>query len=192
MANLNQPRGFKPVRASDNSPFSGGFNTYRVPSGFATALYAGDVVKLLTTGYLDKALAGQQFRGVAGGFRWTGIDGVPRFASYLPAGTATLSAQDILVEVYDDPNTLFEAQFCNSTTTATLASSGKLYNLIDTGGNAAAQLSGEGIDFTTSSTSSGQFRALRPVPRADNDLTAAYQRWEFVPVMHDLRVQTGV
>lgn len=192
MANINAPRGFKPLRLVDGSPFVAVMNSYRLPSGYATAVAVGDVVKFLTTGYLAKAAAGDQLRGVVAGFQWTASDGTPKWAQVLPAGTVTQNAADIVVQVYDDPRIVYEALFTNSSTAPAMAQRGKLFNLIDAGVNLSQGLSGEGIDQTTQSTSSGQFRALQPVSRADNDTTSAYQRWEFVAALHDFRVNTGV
>ena len=194
MSNINAPRGFKPLRYVDGRPFSGATGaSYHLPSGYGTAIAAGDVVKLLTTGYLAKANPGDQMRGVVLGFRYVDpVNQLPRFVSYWPAGQVTMNGQDAIVEVADDAGLVFEAVFTNSAAVPALGQTGKLFNLIDTGIQAGPQLSGEGIDLTTQSTVTGQFRALQAVGRADNDTTSAYQRWEFVPALHDFRVNTGV
>ena len=193
MSNINAPRGFKPLRYVDGRPFSGAGSSYHLPSGYGTAIAVGDVVKLTTTGYLAKALPGDQMRGVVGGFRYVDpVNQLPRFVSYWPAGQVTQNGADATVEVYDDPGLVFEAVFTNSAGVPGLSQTGKLFNLYDAGILAAPQLSGEGIDLTTQSTAAGQFRALQPVGRADNDLTSAFQRWEFVPALHDFRVNSGV
>ncbi len=193
MSNINAPRGFKPLRYVDGRPFSGAGSSYHLPSGYGTAFAAGDVAKLLTTGYLAKATPGDQLRGVVAGFRYVDpVNQLPRFVSFWPAGQVTMNGVDAVVEVYDDPGLVFEAVFTNAATVPGLSQTGKLFNLIDTGVLAGPQLSGEGIDITTQSTSVGQFRALQPVGRADNDTTSAYQRWEFVPALHDFRVNSGV
>ena len=193
MSNINAPRGFKPLRYVDGRPFSGAGSSYHLPSGYGTSIAVGDAVKLTTTGYLAKALPGDQIRGVVGGFRYVDpVNQLPRFVSYWPAGQVTQNGADATVEVYDDPGLVFEAVFTNSAAVPGLSQTGKLFNLYDAGILAAPQLSGEGIDLTTQSTAAGQFRALQPVGRADNDLTSAFQRWEFVPALHDFRVNSGV
>ena len=193
MSNINAPRGFKPLRYVDGRPFSGAGSSYHLPSGYGTALAIGDVVKLLTTGYIAKANPGDQLRGVVGGFRFVAPTGqYPLFTSYWPPGQVTTNGADAVVEVYDDPGLVFEAVFTNSASVPGLGQTGKLFNLIDTGALPGPQLSGEGVDFTTQSTAVGQFRALQPIGRADNDLTSAYQRWEFVAALHDFRVNSGV
>jgi hypothetical protein len=192
MANSNTPRGFKPAVDNDFRPFNGGTRWYQLPSNFATAIYAGDVVKFLTTGYLAKAVAGDQMRGVVAGFRWTAATGIPVVGVYLPANTVTLNGADIQVQVYDDPNMVFEAVFTNSTSVPAFADKGATFNLIDTGGSAASGLSGEGIDYTTLNTTAQQFRFMDFVQRPDNDVTSANSRGLFAPALHDFRVNTGI
>ena len=192
MSNTNTPRGFKPLRYVDNRPFSGGFNTYRIASGYATNIFAGDVVKLLTTGYINKASAGDQMRGVALGFRWTASNGVPQWSAYWPASTVTFNSLDAVIEVIDDPKVIFEAVFTNSTSVPATADIGANFNLIDNGGSTATGLSGEGIDYTTLTTSAAQFNLIEYVTRIDNDTTSAYSRGQFLPKLHDFNVTTGI
>ena len=192
MANSNTPRGFKPVKYADNRPFNGSATTYQIPSGYATTIYAGDVVKFLTTGYLAKAVAGDQWRGVVAGFRYTNAAGLPQFVPIWLAGTLTLNAQDVQVEIYDDPKLVFESVFTNSSNVPAFADKGATFNLIDNGGTIASGLSGEGIDYTTLNTSAQQFRFLDFVQRADNDVTSANSRGLFMPALHDFNVNTGI
>lgn len=169
--------------------------SYALNSGYGTALYTGDVVKALSTGYLAKAAATEQMRGVAYGFKWIGADGVPKFQPYWPAGTVTLGASDAEVLVIDDPNVLFEAQMGGATTDWTIAMNGAIFELGDAGGSAGTGLSGEYVDITTLKTTAGQWRLMGPIMRPDNDLrasNAAYARVLVAPDLHDFRVNTGI
>lgn len=192
MPNINAPRGFKPIRYVDGRPYNGALNPYRLNSGYATNLFVGDAVKLLTTGYLAKALPGDTIRGVIAGFNWVQLGGIPAPFKYWPAGTTTVANQDAEVLVVDDPGVVFEAVFTNSTAVPVVADIGASFNLFDAGGVAAPGLSGQGIDYTTNGTGAQQFRFLRFVDRQDNDITSAYSRGNFVPLMHDFRVNVGV
>lgn len=192
MSNVNAPRGFKPLKYVDGRPFNGSIATYQLPTAYATAVYAGDVVKFLTTGYLAKAVAGDQWRGVVAGFRWTNAFGVPTVAMYLPASTATLNGTDIQVEVYDDPGLVYEAVFTNSSSVPAFADKGAAFNLIDTGGTPGNGLSGEGIDYTTLGTGLLQFRFLDFVQRVDNDITSANSRGLFAPLNQDFRINAAI
>jgi len=195
MPNTNAPRGFKPRKDAIGSAWASTLNSYPLPSGYATPIYTGDVVKVLTTGYVNKAVAGDQFRGVAAGFKWTGTDGRFFSSPFWPGGTVTQNAKDAQVLVQDDHNTVFEAQFTNSATVPTASVQGKTFNLFDAGGVNATGLSGEGIDLTTLGTSAQQFRCIGFSTRPDNDITAAggaYSYGLFVPALHDFRVNTGI
>jgi hypothetical protein len=192
MANTNSPNGFKPLGSVYGAPYSGALSTYKLPSGYGTAVYPGDVVKFLTTGYVAKAAAGDQFRGIAVGFSWIGTDGRPNTLRYWPASTVTFGAADVSVQVIDDPNVLFEAQFGNSTSVPAFADQGATFNLFDAGGNTSFATSGEGVDYTTLNTTALQFRFVRFVPKVDNDTTSAYSRGIFAPALHDYRVNTGI
>jgi hypothetical protein len=192
MANTNAPFGFKPARNAYGAPYNGSLSTYKLNSGYGTAIYPGDAVKLLTTGYLAKAAAGDTIAGIAVGFSWVQASGQPNTQRYWPASTTTLNSADAQVQVIDDPNVIFEVQFGNSTSVPATADIGALFDLYDAGGSATNASSGEGIDYTTLATSGKGFRFVGFVPRVDNDLTSAYSRGLFAPVLHAARVQTGI
>jgi hypothetical protein len=192
MPNINAPRGFLPVRGAYGQPYSGATNEYPVLASYATAIYSGDAVKLLTTGLINKAAAGDQLRGIAVGFRWVGADGITRYSPYWPGATTTLGSQNATAIVIDDPNVIFETQFANSTSAPVQADMGALFDLIDAGGSTFTGLSGEGLDYTTLATTTKVFRAISFVPRGDNDTAAAYSRVLCTIALHDFRVNTGI
>lgn len=192
MSNVNAPRGFKPARYVDGRPFNGAVSAYRLPSAYASNLFVGDVVKLLSTGYLAKAAAGDQFRGVVVGINWVQANGVPGTQRYWPANTVTNNGADAEVLVADDPGLVFEAVFTNSASVPAVADIGATFNLFDAGGSPASGLSGEGIDYTTGSSGAAQFRFLSFVKRGDNDVASANSRGLFAPALHDFRVNTGI
>lgn len=195
MPNTNKPFGFKPVGNLLGGAWNGGMRSYRLNSGYGSAIFTGDVVKLLTSGYLAKAAATEQMRGVAMGFKWVGADGIPAHSPYFPASTVTLGATDVEVLVVDDPNTVFEAQFGGATTDFGAAQIGAIFELGAGTGSAATGISGDYLDITTLKTTAGQFRLLDAVRRPDNDLrsgNAAYARVLVTPALHDFRVTTGI
>lgn len=195
MPNTNAPRGFKPRKDAIGSAWSSTLNSYPLPSGYATSIFTGDVAKVLTTGYVAKAVAGDQFRGVVAGFKYTGTDGRTISSPVWLAGTVTQNGKDAQVLVQDDPNTVFEAQFTNSATIPTASVQGKTFNLFDAGGVPVTGLSGEGIDLTTQGVGAQQFRCIGFATRPDNDITAAggaNSYGLFVPALHDFRVNTGI
>ena len=46
MANVVEKYGLRPVRKLDGSPFINAQNRYRIASGYATAIFQGDLVNL--------------------------------------------------------------------------------------------------------------------------------------------------
>ena len=191
MANLLAPRGFAPRRTNAGEAWASTLNTYKIPSGFATSLFTGDVVKFLTTGYLAKALPGDQFRGVVAGFKYTDPTGRRVAASVFVAGTVTYNAKDVEVLVMDSGSACFEAQFVGASVPQ-FADVGACFNLIDQGGSVAQGLSGEGIDYSTLTAGAAQFRFIGFSTNQANDTTSANSYGLFVPALHDFRVNTGI
>jgi hypothetical protein len=192
MPNLDTPRGFKPTRMVTGQPYSGAMTPYKIASGYATAIYSGDMVKLVTAGTIEKAAVTEQIRGVAHGFKWVQADGVVRISPYWPAGTVTLGAQPAEAYIVDDPEVVFEASFTGAATVPTIALIGSTFDAVDAGGSAASGLSGQGIGIGTTAATAKPWRFFEFVERPDNDQAAAYARGLFVPALHDLRVNTGI
>jgi hypothetical protein len=192
MPNENVPRGFKPARHAVSGFFNGAGNPYSIVSGYNTNIFTGDVVKLVAAGVIQKALVTEQMRGVAIGFQWVQPDGTTRYSPFWPANTVTLGALPATVFVVDDPNVVFEANFTNSVSVPDQTAVGATFDAFDAGGSTATGLSGQGIDFTTLATTAKPWRFMGFVQRPDNDLAAAYSRGLFMPLLHDLRVQTGI
>lgn len=192
MANENTPRGFKPVRMVSGAPYNGSLNSYKIANAYAANVFAGDPVKLLTTGYINVAGVTDQIRGIFAGVKWVGTDGVSRFSPYWPTGTATLGSLGAEALVIDDPDVLFEAQFTNSASAATQAAVGAMFDGYDAGGSTATGISGFGVDFTTLATTAKPWRFIGFVERPDNDQASAYARILVAPALHDFRVNTGI
>jgi hypothetical protein len=202
MPNTNAPRGFRHVGSLGSGlAVAGQMTQYRIASGYAANIFANDVVKFLSTGYINRVAAGEQFRGVLVSVSWVGSDGVPRQQPWWPASTVTLNAQDAYALVIDDPNAIFEARIGNASTGAQRSDVGALFDIFDSNNPTATTFSlatgqsQQGIDITTLATTLKQFRLLDYVQRPDNDLSsgnAAYAVGRFTPVNHDFRVQTGI
>lgn len=194
MPNSNFPRGFMPIRETGGSPYSGGMTWYKMLASYATAVFTGDVVKLLTTGYINLAAAGDQMRGVAAGFRYVDAFGQPKFSAYWP-GSGALSGSEVDIAVIDDPNVLFIGRFTNSASNPVRADVGANFNLFAGAGTPATGQSTMGVDYTTLTTSAAQWRFLEFLQRPDNDILAAssaYCLGVFAPALHDFRVNTGI
>ena len=102
MANTDAPNGLKPVRH-----IAGGTirpNEYKIPSGYNTAIFTGDAVKLLSSGYVAVAAAGNRLLGVFAGCSYPNSSGEQVFSRQWTASATTQGTVDVTAYIYDDPN----------------------------------------------------------------------------------------
>jgi hypothetical protein len=107
MANYDAPFGLRPSRTSISSQQQ---NRYRIASGYATAIFQGDLVAMVTGGGIERVAAGGSglILGVFNGCNYTDpTTGKPTWSNYYPGSVA---AADIIADVIDDPNATFEVQ----------------------------------------------------------------------------------
>ena len=107
MANVAEKYGLRPVRKLDGSPFINAQNRYRIASGYATAIFQGDLVKPVTGGGVERAVAATSDKviGVFNGVFYTDpTTQKPTFKNYYPGGVA---ASDIIANVIDDPSVVY-------------------------------------------------------------------------------------
>ena len=92
MANTDAPNGLKPVRH-----IAGGTirpNEYKIPSGYNTAIFTGDAVKLLSSGYVAVAAAGNRLLGVFAGCSYPNSSGEQVFSRQWTASATTQGTAD--------------------------------------------------------------------------------------------------
>jgi len=107
MANVAEKYGLRPVRKLDGSPFINAQNRYRIASGYATAIFQGDLVKPVTGGGIERAVANTSdlVVGVFNGVFYTDpTTQKPTYKNYYPGGVA---AADIVANVIDDPDVVY-------------------------------------------------------------------------------------
>ena len=107
MANTAEKYGLRPVRKLDGSPFINAQNRYRIASGYATAIFQGDLVKPVTGGGVERAVAATSDKvlGVFNGVFYTDpTTQKPTFKNHYPGGIA---ASDIIANVIDDPSVVY-------------------------------------------------------------------------------------
>tara|TARA_R100000541_G_scaffold18192_2_gene27969 strand:+ start:1646 stop:2233 length:588 start_codon:yes stop_codon:yes gene_type:complete len=110
MANKNAAFGLKPVRMMGGAPYSGGQSRYRIASGVTTPLFQGDLVTQLTAGVLGRHAASGTVPiiGVFNGVQYTDpTTGEQVFKNTYPG---SIAAADIIANVIDDQNVVFEVQ----------------------------------------------------------------------------------
>ena len=107
MSNQDASFGLRPVRTSISSQQQ---NRYRIASGYATAIYQGDLVAMVTGGGIERVAAGGSglILGVFNGCVYTDpTTGKPTYSNSYPGSVA---ASDIMANVIDDPGATFEIQ----------------------------------------------------------------------------------
>lgn len=195
MANNNAPYGFKFVRNYYSAAPTYQTSVFQIASNNTNSFGKGDVVKLLNTGYIDRALTSDTiFLGVVDRVEYfdTGI-GAKQFKNAWLAPSSALSGSCVAY-VIDDPNAVFGVQVGGSTTTGLLQTDVGVN--INFGGNATPNtLTGLSIAFldqTTinAATTTLPFRVVNvpqnlggtPVTAAPigNDSTAAYNYVEVI------------
>ena len=116
MANKDAPFGLKPIGKVGQNRDNQGLSEYDIAAS-ATAIYFQDPVKMLNTGTIGVAAAGDALLGsITGVFFTDASTSKPTFANHLDASNA---ATDIKGFVTDDPYERFEIQTNNSGASAT-------------------------------------------------------------------------
>ena len=162
MANLDAPSGARPFRH-----LSGGMiraSEYKIASGTSSNIFSGDFVKLLATGYIDVASAGNRILGVFAGVKYTASDGEVVYKKYFPTGTTTLASADVTAYVYDDPSITYRIQSAGS---ADFADIGNLADHVAGSGSTTTGQSGHEVSGTTGTGTAG-LRILRLIDDPDN------------------------
>ena len=108
MANVAEKYGLKPVRKLDGSPFINAQNRYRIAANYGTPIYQGDLVKPVTGGGIERAVANTSdlVVGVFNGVFYTDpTTQKPTYKNYYPG---TVNASDIVANVIDDPSVVYK------------------------------------------------------------------------------------
>jgi hypothetical protein len=147
MSNYDAPFGLRPSRTSISSQQQ---NRYRIASGYATAIFQGDLVKVVTGGGIERVTASpgtDLILGVFNGCNYTDpTTGKPTWSAYYPGGVA---ASDIIADVIDDPNATFEVQADAAFPVADLMGN---FNIVATAGDTTSGISRVEIGVSTGAT----------------------------------------
>jgi hypothetical protein len=107
MANTNAKFGLRPIGKLGSNSNSTGTTEYDILTGTTGSIFTGDPVKMVSTGGIAVAAAGDLLLGVFQGCQYTDSAGEVQYSPYWP--TTTVSS-DAVAFVVDDPNALFEVQ----------------------------------------------------------------------------------
>ena len=151
MANKDAAFGCRPVRMMGGAPYSGGQSRYRIASGATTPIYQGDLVTQLTAGVLGRhaATGTVPIVGVFNGVQYTDpTSGEQVYKNYYPG---SIAASDIIANVIDDPNVVFEVQADAAMPVADLFGNFDVVDASDVGDEYSGRSNTE-LDVTTGAT----------------------------------------
>ena len=168
------PRGLKPIGLLGGLPFAGSTREYLIKSGYATAIFNGDVVGLADTanstddGYIVRETVAAEVNpiGVFLGVSYTDPStGQQTFKQYYPGGIA---ASDIKAVVSVNPFTLYEVQADGAIAQTQL---GMTADLVQTSaGNTTTGNSGIQLDASTASVGGECWKIVDFVDRVGSSI----------------------
>ena len=150
MANKDAAFGLRLSRSGNGSDLQNMQNKYRIASGYGTAIFQGDMVKVVTGGGIERFADGDSgpILGVFNGCRFTDPStSKERFSNHYPASTA---AADIEAFVIDAPHAVYEIQADDTFPVADLFGNFDIVNA--DAGDTVSGISRAELDVTTGAT----------------------------------------
>ena len=190
---VSAPYGFKPVNRIDGMPYAGQTRLIPIASDYNTAIYNGDLVKLVTGGTAELFTGADDgvMVGVCVGVQY--VNSLSQFtpAQYYP-GTSVTNAYAIVV---DDPMVAFKTAVTNDSSvmgTAARAAVGSNMSVVLGAGDAATGDSGQSAEAGTEATTAGL--PLRVIDVVTETATGADTFVEIIVKMntHQYNSTTGV
>ena len=188
---IDAPYGLVPVKLLSGTPFAGVTRQYSIASGYATSIFNGDAVKLVTGGTVERDTfdAAMTPIGVFMGCSFTDPNTSQlTFKQYYPASTA---ASDIVAYVVDATDVLFKAAVVSSGTTIgdlAITDIGANVAGVDNTGSTVTGNSKSAISDTSATTNTRPFRIVELVEETKNSsggYTEAYVKWNAGHMFND-------
>jgi hypothetical protein len=119
---VSAPYGFQPINSVDGKPYAGAIRQIPITASYGTAIYNGDVVKLVVGGTIEKSAIGanvtaQPTLGVFVGCQYVNSTGQVVQAQYYPTGVNSAIGYIVL-----DPQAAFKAAVTTSGNTSVVTS----------------------------------------------------------------------
>jgi len=190
---VSAPYGFKPINRIDGMPYAGATRLIPIAGTYNTAIYNGDLVKLVTGGTAELFTGADDgvMVGVCVGVQY--VNSLSQFtpAQYYP-GTSVTNAYAIVV---DDPMVAFKTAVTNDSSvmgTAARAAVGSNMSVVLGAGDAATGDSGQSAEAGTEATTAGL--PLRVIDVVTETATGADAFVEIIVKMntHQYNSTTGV
>ena len=180
---VSGPYGLVPVKLLSGTPYAGTVRQYKIASGYGTAIFYGDAVKLVTGGTVERDTfdAAMTPIGVFMGVSYT--DPNTNQKTFRQNYIASTSASDIEAYVCDATDVLFKVAVVSSgTTIGDLAQTDVGANVagVDNTGDSINGNSRCAISDTSATTNTLPFRIVELVEETKNSsggFTAAYVKW---------------
>jgi hypothetical protein len=159
---VDGPYGLIPINLIGGQVFASATRSIPIASNSATSIFFGDVVKLNSSGTLDKDVGTSAATpvGVFLGCSYTDPTFGKTFRQFYAANTV---ASDIVAFVQDDPDALYKVAVVSATTTigtVTRANVGENAVLVQNAGNTTTGNSRVAISATTGTTSTFPIRVI--------------------------------
>ena len=189
MANKDAAFGLKAIGKVGQNRDNQGLSEYDIAAS-ATAIYQNDPVKMLATGTIGVAAAGDVLLGPLNGVFFTDAStSKPTYANHLEGSN---TATDIVGFVADDPYERFEIQSNNAGASAQ-TDIGNCADIEYTAGATPNYVSKVELDDSSLGTSSAQLKIIGLSKDPDNsDLTSANVNWVVTINEHFLKATAGV
>jgi len=180
MSSTSAPFGFRPSFHNSGQMRP---KAYTIASTYAANIFQGDPVKLTDNGVIqlgssdgtrDGTTDGVALLGIFAGCQYLDASGKPTISPFWPSGT---TGTEITAWVYDDPETLFDAQYTNpgtpgSTTVQTAVGEECDWTVASPGGSTRTGLST--TQLSVIQATSGQFQITGFAYNINDSLTDAY------------------
>lgn len=168
---VDSPYGLIPINLIGGQVFAGATRQLPIATNSSTAIFYGDVVRLLANGTVGKDTGTDSATpvGVFLGCTYTDPTFGPTYRQFYP-GTTNIT--DVVAYVQEDPDALFKVAVCAGTnsntvsfvTQAAVGSNLKLANGANNVGSTANGNSKVGVDSTEGTTSTWPIRVVDVVP----------------------------
>jgi len=194
---VDSPYGLIPINLIGGQVFAGSTRLIPITANSATAIYYGDVVKLVTDGSAEKDTGTSAATPVGVFLGCTYTDPVygKTFRQYYPG---SVNVADIQAYVLDDPDALFKVAVVSATTTigtVTRAAVGANAVLVQNTGSTTTGNSKVAISATVATTSTWPIRVIDVIPETSpigspGSYTEVVVKWN--QGMHQYLNPTGV
>lgn len=169
---ISKPYGLQPINLIGGQVFAGSTRQMKIASGYAANIFNGDVVKLVSTGVIEKDTGTTTATpvGVFVGCQFTNPSTKQiQFQQYWPTGTV---ASDAVAFVVDDPDVLFKVATVSSGTTVAFYAQtviGTNVSLVQNAGSTTTGDSAVAIDGSSAATTASlPIRIIAGVPDTAN------------------------